>query len=422
FNYFIFDYLPGYNKLRSVTFALVIMLFAMPLLGLLGLEKLLREGWSKVNQNKLIWVSVLTVGMCLLIALTGGFADFLKPGEERFPAWFRSALQKDRMELLKSDAWRSFWFMLIFAAALYAFLKKWIKEWILLGSLIVLMLFDLPMVDRRFISQDKFERKRNTTFEMWDSEKELSKDKTPFRIYSERGEGNHSYYFRATGGYSGARLHRYEELMDSCLGPELQAMVGQYNSTGRLFLPQHGVMSMMNVKYYINGQKRTDFFTNDFANGAAWFIKDVQSVNSANEELSKLQSINTLETAVVDVTKFKVAATAYEKDSLAYIQQLELKPPYIKYESQSAYDGLAVFSEIYYPKGWHAKIDGKEVPILRADYVLRALEVPAGKHSIEFSFEPKPYMIGNKITMASSWLLVIIVAASLGWSLGLEKK
>ena len=423
FNYFLFEYLPGYNKFRSVTFSLVIILFSMPLLGLLGLEKLLSTGWNPSTQRKFLWASAATIGLCLLLALVGGFGSFLKPSEVEFPAWFRSVLQKDRMDLFKSDAWRSFWVMFIFAVVAFVHFKKWVKEWVLTVSLVVLMLIDLPLVDKRFVTKDRYQRKRdNTSFDMSESEKQVMKDTSSYRVYSQKFEGRPSYYFRATGGYSGARLRRFEELMDSSLSVEWNTMTGQYSKTGSLFLPHHGVMSMLNVKYYINGPKAGEYFRNDYANGPAWFVKEVAVVNSPNEELKKLGEIDTKETAVVDGSKFQVSNFKPEIDALSSIALVELKPPYVKYESQSATGGLAVFSEIFYPKGWHALIDGKEVPILRADYVLRALEVPAGKHVIEFKFEPKPYLIGDKITMASSWALLLIVLGSLGWSWKEQKR
>ncbi len=423
FNYFLFDYLPGYNKFRSVTFALIIILFSMPLLGLLGLEKLLQTGWNQSTQRKLLWTSLFTIGLCLFFALTGGIGNLLKDSETQFPAWFRSALQKDRIDLLKGDAWRSFWLMAAFAGVLFIYLKKWVKEWILIVSLLILTLIDLPLIDKRFITKDRYQRKRsNAPFELTESEKQIMKDTSPFRVFSNKGEGGPSYYFRATGGYSGARLRRYEELMDSSVFKEMDVMENQYRTSGKLFLPHYSIMSMLNVKYFINGPKANDYFKNSFTNGPAWFVKEIVAVNTPNEELIKVSEINTLEVAVVDVSKFKVQGQKFNIDNTAAINLLEFTPPYIKYESQSSSDGFAVFSEIHYPKGWHAKIDGKEVPILRADYVLRALEVPAGKHIIEFSFEPKPYLIGNKITMISSWLLLIIVAGSLGWSWGLESQ
>jgi hypothetical protein len=154
---------------------------------------------------------------------------------------------------------------------------------------------------------------------------------------------------------------------------------------------------------------------NPEANGAAWFVSKLVIVNSPTEELKQTGDVNTRISAVVDNSKFKVQNFGY--DSLASIELEDFKPAYLKYESQSSTNGLALFSEIYYPKGWHAFVDGKEILILRANYVLRALEVPKGKHTIEFKFEPQPYIVGNKVTLASSWVVLFVLLSCVGLSL-----
>ncbi len=186
---------------------------------------------------------------------------------------------------------------------------------------------------------------------------------------------------------------------------------------GNTSFDDYGVLNMLNTKYFVYGPEAKNVILNPSANGNAWFVKEVMKVSSANEELKKTGEVNTKEVAVVD-SKFQVSS--FKLDSAAQIKITEFKPKYLKYESESSADGVAVFSEIYYPKGWHAFIDGKETEILRADYVLRALNIPSGKHTIEFKFEPRPYVIGNKVTMASSWLLFLLVLGCFGWSLKKE--
>jgi hypothetical protein len=171
---------------------------------------------------------------------------------------------------------------------------------------------------------------------------------------------------------------------------------------------------MLNTKYLVYGPDKNNVIVNPEANGAAWFVKEVLKVNSPAEELAKTAIVNTRDVAVINQS---TVDSRQLTDSTARVTLIEHKPPYLKYETQSANSGVVVFSEIYYPKGWHAFIDGKEVPILRADYVLRALEVPAGKHTIEFNFEPKPYVVGNKITIASGWVLLLVALGCFGWSL-----
>ena len=172
---------------------------------------------------------------------------------------------------------------------------------------------------------------------------------------------------------------------------------------------------MLNAKYVVYGAEAENVINNPVANGPAWFVKEVVEVNSPTEELKKTGEVNTRKTAVVDHSKFTVSS--FQFDSLSTINLIDFKPSYLKYESESAVNGLAVFSEIYYPKGWHAFVDGKETTILRANYVLRALEIPQGKHVIEFKFEPKPYLVGNKVTLASSWVVLLVMLGCVGWTI-----
>jgi hypothetical protein len=188
---------------------------------------------------------------------------------------------------------------------------------------------------------------------------------------------------------------------------------------GDLNFTRYGAINMLNIKYLVYGPDQNNIIPNPETNGSAWFVSEIVKVNSPTEELEKICEVNTRTHAVIDESKFKVDAISY--DSASSITLRESSPNHMTYESQSGKNGLAVFSEIFYPKGWIATIDGNEVPILRADYVLRALTVPAGKHTIEFMFKPAAYVVGNKITSASSWLLLIIVFGCVGWTLKEEK-
>ncbi|HEY3429074.1 MAG TPA: YfhO family protein, partial [Cyclobacteriaceae bacterium] len=182
---------------------------------------------------------------------------------------------------------------------------------------------------------------------------------------------------------------------------------------------KYGIINMLNCKYIIFGEEAGQFVLNRGAKGAAWFVRDLITVNSPTEELAKVEEIDTRNTAVIDVSKFKAPAVQY--DSTSTITITENKPNLMKYEADTQTGNLAVFSEIYYPKGWTATIDGKESEILQVNYVLRALEIPAGKHTIEFRFAPKCYTVGNPITSASSWILLFVLLGSVGWSLRKEE-
>lgn len=419
FNYFMFDYFPGYNKFRSVNFALVIILFAMPLLGMLGLEKLMSLGWSKETQRKLMWPVFITLGLCLFFISVGSFGNFLKPEEAQLPVWLRQAMQKDRVALLRADAWRGLWMILIVSGVIFALLKNYLKPVVVYSVLILLMWADLALVDRRYFSKENYKPKRNNSFAIATSaDEKILRDKSYYRVFNLQSpftEARTSYFHNSLGGYHGAKLRRYQDLYDSILSKETEQIYEDARQ-GSMKFERYQVLNMLNAKYFVYG---TDVFPNPEANGAAWFVKEVMKVNSPAEELKKTSEIDTRKVAVINQSTVDIRQLAV--DSTATVTLIEHTPPYLKYESESASNGVVVFSEIYYPKGWHAFIDGKEVPILRADYVLRALEVPAGKHTLEFRFEPKPYVVGNKITMASGWVLLLVALGCFGWSLKEEK-
>ncbi len=419
FNYFVFDYLPGYNKFRSFSFALMMILFAMPLLGMLGLEKFLSTGLNKETKRKLIVAFGASGGVCLLMILFAGMGTYYKDQGIQLPAWFIQALQDDRRSLLRGDAIRSLAFILSVFILLYLDVpKKMVVGFF--AFLILAVTLDLSLVDKRYFTKDNYQRKRAVAFAAATAaDEQILKDKGYFRVYSLQEPwsmgARTSYFHRSLSGYHGAKIRRYQDLYDSCISKETRELVNDAQS-GQLDFRKYGVLDMLNTKYIVYGPERENIIPNDAANGPAWFVREMKVVSSPAEELKATGEVDTKTTAVIDGSKFKAEAIG-PIDSVATITLTDQKPNWLKYESQSATDGLAVFSEIYYPKGWHATIDGKEVPVLRADYVLRALSVPAGKHVIEFSFEPKPYIIGNKITLASSWVLLLLVLGSIGWSL-----
>jgi hypothetical protein len=247
----------------------------------------------------------------------------------------------------------------------------------------------------------------------------ILQDKSYYRVYNLRNpwaEARTSYFHYSLGGYHGAKLRRYQDLYDSCIIPQTGQM-GEDWQARKLNYENYRTLNMLNAKYIVFGPDANNFFVNPAANGNAWFVKELIQVSSPTEELKKTGEINTKDVAVIDNSKFKVQDLKLTPDSSATVLLKDFTPPHVKYESQSSSDGLVVFSEIYYPEGWHAFIDGKETEILRADYVLRALAVPSGKHEIEFKFEPKSYVIGNKVTLASSWVVLLISLGCLGWSM-----
>ena len=421
FNYFMFDYFPKYNMFRSFSFALVIILFAMPLLGMLGLEKFLNSELDKKTKSKLMIAGIVTGGLCLFLFAFAGMITAIKTGESQLPGWFQHALQLDRISLLRADAFRSLAFILSVFILLYFNVQKKLPI-AFFAFLIIMITLDISIVDKRYFTKDNYKRKRNDAgFVATAADEAILRDKSYYRVFNISPEesfstnARSSYFHNSLNGYHGAKIRRYQELYDSCISGETQELITDAQA-GKLDFSKYGVLDMLNTKYIVYGPDANNIIPNEAANGPAWFVKEIALVKSPTEELKKTGEINTRKTAVIDESKFKVSSFSQD-DGTASINLAGNTPSKLTYESQSSSNSVAVFSEIYYPKGWHATIDGAEVPILRADYVLRALEVPAGKHVIEFKFEPKPYVIGNKITIASSWILLLVVLGSLGWSL-----
>ncbi len=422
FNYFLFDYLPGYNKFRSVTFAIVITLFSIPLFGFMGLERLMREGLSKENRNKLLIAFGATAGLCFVILLLSGTLGFIRDVEQQLPAWFTNALRADRKWLLIADTFRTLGFIVV--AFVLCFLEVYKKApltfYLILGFMI---LIDLSVVDKRYLTENSFARKtRSAAFEPSEADAAIKKDAGHYRVYNLQNslseawnEANTSYFHNSIGGYHGAKLKRYQDLLDSCLYNETIEFVEDIRGRG-IQLEKYGILNMLNVKYIKLGETANTVLPNTEANGNGWFVQEIVKVNSPAEELKILCTLDTRSQAVIDVQKFQTSVQP-TADSASTITLTENKPNYQRFESRSPKAGLAVFSEIFYEKGWKAFIDEKEVPILRANYVLRALEIPAGNHVVEFRFQPKAYLIGNKVTTISSWLVLVLVAASIAFSL-----
>jgi hypothetical protein len=423
FNYFLFDYIPGVNKFRSVTFALIITLFSIPLLGLIGLEKFISQDFTPQHKKKLLIVFAATGGLCLVFWLFAGMFSFLREGDHQLPTWFSNALIDDRKSIFRSDAFRSFVFIALTFGLLY--LQTWKKiPTLFYVAIILLPLIDLGLVDARYFGKDNFQRKRDkNAFQMTEADQLILQDKSYYRVYNIQpgaftSEANTSYYHNSLGGYHGAKIRRYQDLYDSCLFQETNQFIRDAQA-GQIDFSRYNTMKMLNAKYLVFGASAQNVIENPEANGPAWFVSTLKTVTSPIEELEALRHIDTRTTAIIDTKKF--TSPTVTVDSAASIQLIEHTPKYLKYESSTTTDGLAVFSEIYYPEGWQAFIDGEAHEILRANYVLRALSIPAGNHTIEFKFMPKAYAVGNTITKASSWILLLLLLGGIGWNLKEEK-
>ena len=419
FNYVMFDYFPGYNKFRSVTFTMIMILFAMPLLGFIGLNEVMNQTLNKGNKRKLLIAFASTAGICVVFVLFAGMLDMMKESESQLPAWFLNALTSDRASLLRSDAIRSAAFITAIFVLLYFEVYKKISPTFFYAFLAFMITIDLAVVDKRFLTDDNYKRKRdNTYFAMTEADKEILKDESHYRVFAIDpqnpfgifSDARSSYYHQSIGGYHGAKIRRYQDFIDSCFFKETQefftlAQQGNFDFSGL------GTFNMLNIKYLPYGPAKENVIRNNSANGNAWFVSDIIKVQSPAEELAQTCTTNTRTTAVIDASKMKITEIGTSPDGK--IELTESRLNYQKYEAQSANGGLVVFSEIYYPEGWIATIDGQQADIMRANYILRALNVPAGKHTVEFEFKPSAYTIGNKITMASSWLVLIVVVGGI---------
>jgi hypothetical protein len=377
----------------------------------------MNRDFDKTIKKKLLIAFSVTGGLCLLLLLVGGTMSFLKEGEEQLPAWFTKALISDRKGLFRSDAFRSFFFILLIFTSIYFQAWKKISPLAFAAFLVFVILIDLVVVDKRYFTSDNFKRKtEGAAMKTTEADQEILKDKSYYRVFNLQGtmaEAHTSYFHYSIGGYHGAKIRRYQDLYDSCIVKQRDQLISDVQA-GKMNFRNYGVLNMLNIKYIVFGESRDNIIPNEESNGSAWFVNEVVAVKSANDELAKVCTTDTRTTAVIDASQFSIPAV--KADSASLITLLEHKPNYLKYESQSSVDGLAVFSEIYYPKGWKATIDGKEAEILRANYILRALTVPAGKHTIEFHFQPDAYVIGNKVTLACSWLMLLVVLGSITWT------
>jgi len=403
FNYFIFDHLPGYNKFRSVTMAIIIALVTMPLMGMLGLERFLASTWNKETQKKLLIALGITAGLALLLGL------LTQPPAlegDQWPGWLKEAVADDRKNIIMSDAFRSILFIGLTFLILLFYKRAKINFAMLTALLVLLTALDLGSVDKRYLNADKFDRKSKNQFlaKTEADERILQDPDIHYRVFNLQGpfaEARTSAFHKSIGGYHGAKIRRYQDLIERQLEPEQRKILADKEITRE----NTQILSMLNTKYILAGTQRNAVIANPFADGNAWFVKDIVRVNSPDEEIEQLGSIDPSNTAVLDVSKFEVPVFRY--DSSSSITLSAYRPNYLKYESRSGETGLAVFSEIYYPEGWQARIDGNEAEILRANYVLRALIVPAGDHTIEFEFAPKSYNTGNLLSQIFTWIFLL---------------
>lgn len=396
---FFLNYVPGYNKFRSVSTTLVIVELLIPLLGIIALNKIIEEGKSNEIVKALKYSLGIVGGLCLVFALLPTmFFDFTSLNDKQYGEALSEALTLDRKSMFQSDSLRSLLFILIGFAAIWLHLVGKIKKTPLILALTVFVLCDVWVVNKRYLNNDNFKAKRKVLqpYTPTSADNQILRDSDPnFRVYnttvSPFNDASTSYFHKSIGGYHGAKLKRYQELIDNHI------------SKGNM-----QVFNMLNTKYFIvKGQNGPVAQLNPSALGNAWFVEEIIKVDNADSEIEKIGQISTANQAVVD--KRFDTPEILKLDSSASISLKSYKANHLTYESISSIDQFAVFSEIFYDKGWNAYIDGEKVPHVRANYVLRAMAIPSGSHTIEFKFEPSTYYTGEKISLASSSVLILML-------------
>ena len=437
---FFIDYVPLYNKFRAVSSILVIAEFTIPLLAIFALKRLLEEPEILKQEKKPLGISLLlTAGIALLLAIApGSIGSGYVPAQEAqmlqnavnqqmIPANELSGILANlgemRAELVSSDALRSFIIIGIGCSLLWLYASGKLRSSLTIAGITILCLADMWGVNKRYLNDAQFvpHSIRTETFTKTNTDELILQDTSlDYRVLnfatSTFDDNNTSYWHKSVGGYHPAKLRRYQEMIEHHISPEMQAAYKAIATAGgemdSVDANKFRVLNMLNTKYFIfpaGQQRQTVPILNPHAYGNAWFVNKVQYVNNANEEIDALDSIIPTETAVVDA-RFKdvlKGATESYKDSLSSIRLTSYAPNRLTYETNNAQDGIAVFSEIYYPDGWHVTIDGQPAELARADYILRTMYVPAGQHTIEMRFDPTSLHVTEGIAYGALALLVI---------------
>ena len=439
FTDFFIDYIPMYAKFRTVSSILVIAEFTIPLLAMLALKKIVDEPQILKKQAPWLYTSfALTAGMALLFALLPKmfFSDFISTSEaqalSQIPADQLAPLVNNltemRLAVFTADCWRSFWIILVGTAFLLLYQYNKVRKEVMVGALLVLCLFDMWQINKRYLNDELFVPKSEREAPMQKSAaiEHILQDKSlDYRVLnlatSTFNENETSYYLKSIGGYHAAKLRRYQELIDAHIDPEIRGVYSAVSKAGGDMTQVNGdsiypVLNMLNTKYFIlplqGGQ--TVPLENPYTYGNAWFVDKVNYVDTANEELEMTGRLALRHEAVADKKFREQLGDAVVQDTLSVVNIKSYEPNLLTYEVNSDKGGVIVFSEIYYP-GWTATVDGVEQELGRVDYVLRALKVKPGKHEVVLSFFPKS--IERTETIAySAYVVLLLILLCLGWS------
>ncbi|MDR1683367.1 MAG: hypothetical protein LBS25_08290 [Candidatus Symbiothrix sp.] len=430
FNDWMYYHFPFYAKFRTVEMALIIPGFTFPILAVLAIKSLINNDIEiKKKQNALYWSAGITAGICLLLwIMPTAFFNFESPTYDaailqQAPDWYYTALIADRQDLLQADALRSLIFIALAAGLIWILIQskntKTVLPWVAAG-LTVLILVDLWTVDKRYVNEKNFLSKKShqESFSETPADKFILQDKSlSYRVLNLNNpfnESRTSYFHKSIGGYHAAKLGRYQDLIDRRLSKEIGAITDALQTASHpedLFptLQNTLTLNMLNAKYIIYHTEQAPLL-NPFAFGNAWFVNNYRFVNSPDEEMAALETLNPKTDAVID-KQFEpdLAGLQILPDSAANIEMTSYAPDKVAYQSSSTQKGLAVFSEVYYKNGWKAFIDGQPAPIVRSNWILRTIVVPAGNHRIEMVFAPDSVRICGYVTTLASGLLILLL-------------
>lgn len=403
---FFIDNVPMYNKFRAVSSIQVILELCFPVLAIMGLQSFFNL--EKEARFKALWQSA-AVGFGIIVGLFMLKGSFSFAGvndsyfRESYGPQFVDALKEDRMTLYSADLLRSGFFILLAAGVLWLFVKEKLAQNTAIILVGLLMVFDLFFVDKKYVSDKDFVSRSEVEvpFQETPADVQILQDTTHYRVFEVAGNmssARASYFHKSIGGYSAVKPRRMQQLFDY--------QIAKNNIE---------ILNMLNVKYIIQTDSTGASIPvqNPNANGNAWFVKDVLLVNKADNVMKELDKLDTKNVAVFNVhdygSKFENARLKENFDDSGSIKLNVYKPNYLKYSSENTGNGLAVFSEIYYEKGWNAYLDGEKTEHFPVDYVLRAMRIPAGKHTIEFKFEPQVIETGSTITLVSSLGMLLLL-------------
>lgn len=403
---FFIDYIPMYDKFRAVSSIQVILELCFPVLAIMGLQSFFIL--EKPQQTKGILHTVLFgLGVMIILFVSKGAWSYAGSNDglylQNYGPGFVDALKADRMSLYTADLLRSAFFIVVIAAVLWLYTQKRLAQNTAIILVGILMIFDLFFVDKKYVSGKDFMNGREVAapFQETPADIQILRDPSNYRVFEVSGNlssARASYFHKSLGGYHAAKPRRIQQLFDY--------QIAKNNIE---------VIDFLNVKYIIQTDKEGKEFptVNPNANGNAWFVSQVKAVSSADEEMKALDKFDSKNVAIVNTKEFTIQNKNFVKDASAVITLDAYKPNHLTYTSTNANAGLAVFSEMYYAKGWKAYVDGKETPIYRADYVLRAIEIPAGKHQLEFKFEPQVVQTGSLIALVSSIGMLLLLVGGI---------